>query len=418
MAERENQRFKEEDMKSQQEFHRLEVEMRKVAGQHKECKTEYDVTVLKRRRLEKSIGEKHDQHSGEEMLLEHYYRDGLLKLQGIQEADAVKIAELTECQAETDEIKFMYSPEQMFNRLAAEQLAAEEAAHAVLVEQTGLREVLKMLAEKLQAKKVTLRTKTNEHNTFAAEWTSELSVLNVPIAALEAEIAGYDAISAKLPAVLAAFTTDLADVQDATRVSMQRTEETRAEINGLEEHAAKIQVTIDQLAAQAAVIKAEHESAVAEAEATEREHDQWVLAGTAEVKRVGAFTMATFKENPTVAAAYTRWRAVFLKTKSVLADTLEEFLRMIDRLRLIRQRQAMQVRVKHALEALHVEVDMQIREIGLEGEAAGIGGGDGVMSAGEVQRAVTLIAGQLRSVSSQRVHGTALRRGSFKADVV
>ena len=63
-------------MKSQQEFHRLEVEMRKVAGQHKECKTEYDVTVLKRRRLEKSIGEKHDQHSGEEMLLEHYYRDG------------------------------------------------------------------------------------------------------------------------------------------------------------------------------------------------------------------------------------------------------------------------------------------------------------------------------------------------------
>ena len=64
-----------------------------------------------------------------------------------------------------------------------------------------------------------------------------------------------DAISAKLPAVLAAFTTDLADVQDATRVSMQRTEETRAEINGLEEHAAKIQVTIDQLAAQAAVIK-------------------------------------------------------------------------------------------------------------------------------------------------------------------
>lgn len=70
------------------------------------------------------------------------------------------------------------------------------------------------------------------------------------------------------------------------------------------------------------------------------------------------------------------------------------------------------------LQALHVEVDMQIREIGLEGEAAGIGGGDGVMSAGEVQRAVTLIAGQLRSVSSQRVHGTALRRGSFKADVV
>ena len=101
---------------------------------------------------------------------------------------------------------------------------------------------------------------------------------------------------------------------------------------------------------------------MAEAEATEREHDQWVLAGTmtstsfcsippprfrrcyhraiscdmyygalqlvligarfgrchdrigasgtAEVKRVGAFTMATFKENPTVAAAYTRWRAV------------------------------------------------------------------------------------------------------------
>ena len=34
----------------------------------------------------------------------------------------------------------------------------------MLVEQTGLREVLKMLAEKLQAKKVTLRTKTNEHN--------------------------------------------------------------------------------------------------------------------------------------------------------------------------------------------------------------------------------------------------------------
>ena len=50
------------------------------------------------------------------MLLEHYYREGLLKLKGIQEADEVKIAEIANCQAETEAMKFMYSPEQMFNR--------------------------------------------------------------------------------------------------------------------------------------------------------------------------------------------------------------------------------------------------------------------------------------------------------------
>lgn len=69
----------------------------------------------------------------------------------------------------------------------------------------------------------------------------------------------------------------------------------------------------------------------------------------------------------------------------------------------------LQVRVRHALEALHVEVDVQIREIRLEGEAAGVGGGEGVMSAGEVQHAVSLIAGRIRSASSRRVRGIAAR---------
>lgn len=199
--------------------------------------------------------------------------------------------------------------------LAAEQLVAEDAAAAAVLERTGLCEVLKTLTPKLQTRKVTLRTNTDEHDAFAAGWASELSVLNVPIAALEAEIAGYDAVTAKLPAMTAAFTKELAEVQAATQVSLQRSEETRAEINGLEEQAAKIQLAIDELVAQAAAIKAEHAGLVAEAEATQLEHDQWVAAGTAEVKRVGVSTMATFKENPAVAAAYTRWRAVFLKTK-------------------------------------------------------------------------------------------------------